>query len=132
MRASSTIRLVAALDLLITLPLAIPIVAEIYVGLLFNGLGLLPTTPDLLPLSVSAALFCNLAGVLGVLWNGARCMRPEESWLARLDIRGRLLVSALLVYYLTAHDAPATLWLFVATELIGAVLQWQSLNKLAR
>ena len=123
------IRAVAAFDLLVTLPLALPGIESEYLRLLFGGFGLLTVPAGLLPLSMSAALFCNLAGILGVLWNGARLLHPWEHWLAWLDVRGRIAVAALLAYYLLRLGAPPALWLFVATETGGALLQAWALRR---
>ena len=85
---------------------------------------------DALRLSLVAALAtAGLAGILGVLWNGARLLHPWEHWLAWLDVRGRIAVAALLAYYLLRLGAPPALWLFVATETGGALLQAWALRR---
>ena len=132
MTPMNVIRAVAAFDLIATLPLALPGVQDGYCALLFSGFGLLDAPAGLLPLPMSAALFCNLAGILAVLWNGARCLRPEADWLVRLDVRGRVAVATLLGYYLTRLGAPPALWVFVVTELGGALLEGLALRREAR
>jgi hypothetical protein len=126
-QAEKTIRAVALFDLAATLPLAIPIFSGYWLALLFSGFGLAGSPSDHLPMPQTTLLFCNLAGILGVLWNGARFMRPERS-LTRMDVRGRILVALMLVYYLGWQGLPAVLWLFVASEIIGAVLQHRALK----
>lgn len=130
MRPTTVIRAVAFFDLAVTAPLAVPILAGAYVAWLFAGFGLLTPPAAHLPLSDAALLFCNLAGLLALLWNGARALQPQ-SMLTTLDIRGRLLVAAMLAFH-ALQGLPAVLWLFVASEVIGAVLQWLAQRSLRR
>lgn len=129
MQPVTLIRAVAIFDLAATLPMAVPVLGPMYIAVLFTGFGLLPAPQMMLPLTDVATLFCNLAGILAVLWNGARLLHPEATWLVRLDIRGRIAVAALLTYNILSLDMPALLWLFVASECVGALLQQKALWK---
>lgn len=132
MRTRWIIRSVAAFDLLATLPLALPYVAELYLELLLTGFGLWPQgDAGWLPLTQPAALFCNLAGILAVTWNAARWKRPQENWLVRFDVRARIVVATLLAGYLLMLGAPGMLWIFVFSELAGALLQALCLRRRA-
>ena len=71
MKPAQMIRAVAVLDLLITLPLALPVFADVYLVQLLSGFGLLDTPALPLPLPLTTSLFCNLAGVPGGWWKGA-------------------------------------------------------------
>lgn len=121
------IRIVAIFDLVATAPMALPVVGEWYAAWLFTNLGLSAAPASVLPLPLVATLFVALAGVLAVLWNGCRACHPDLQPLVRFDIAGRGAVAALLVWFLVGFDAPVVLWLFVATELGGAVIEWRAL-----
>ena len=45
-----------------------------------------------------------------------------------MDQWGRLVVAAVLAYYLACRGAPVVLWLFVASELIGSAIAWRALR----
>lgn len=126
------IRIVAIFDLVATAPMAVPVLGSWYAALLFTNFGLSAAPASVLPLPLVASLFIALAGVLAVLWNGCRARHPDLRPLVSFDIVGRGAVAALLVYFLVGFDAPAVLWLFVATELIGAAIEWRALRVLDR
>lgn len=117
------IRAVAVFDLAVTLPLAIPWLSDFWVVLLLSGFGVTGQPAQWLPLPLSTSIFAVLAGVLAVLWNGCRAWRPDLSLLVSADIGGRIAVAAALLYFLLVQDAPVALWLFVASELIGAAIE---------
>jgi hypothetical protein len=117
------VRGVAAFDLLVTLPMAVPGLSEYYAAWLLSGFGLLQSPADWLPLPLSTAIFVVLAGILALLWNGARALQPQLAVLVRGDCAGRCAVAAAFAYFLLVRDAPAILWLFVATELGGAAIE---------
>lgn len=123
------VRVVAFFDLLATAPLAIPEISNAYAALLLSGFGLLGDASAYVPLPLTTSVFCVLTGILGILWNGCRLVRPD-SFLVRADIWGRLAVAAALSYFLVVHQAPVVLWAFVASELIGAVIEIRALSSL--
>ena len=123
------VRVVAFFDLLATAPLAIPEISNAYAALLLSGFGLLGDAAAYVPLPLTTSVFCVLTGILGILWNGCRLIRPD-SFLVRADIWGRLAVAAALSYFLVVHQAPVVLWAFVASELIGAVIEKRALSSL--
>lgn len=115
------VRAVALFDLAVTLPLALPVLGAWWVAILLSGFGLLDHPRDYLPLTATMMVFVHLAGVLGALWNSARAWRPLP-WLVTMDCIGRVAVAALLLYLLLRFAVPPVLWLFVVTELAGAVI----------
>ena len=120
--ASAVIRACAGVDLLVTGPLALPFTSRVFVSALYaldRALGGAAAAPELPGI---AWFFVNLAGALGVLWALVRLLRPEP-WLARADAAGRCAVAALMAGYLVAGAVPSVMWVFVATELGGAVAQ---------
>ncbi len=121
------VRGVAVFDLLATGSLAIPVLSDYVLAWLLSGFGLHGDPGVWLPLPLTTSVFLNLTGMLGVLWNGARVLSPEPL-LVRMDQWGRLAVAAMLIYFLTCRDAPAVLWLFVASELIGSGVAWRALR----
>lgn len=126
--AMRVVRAVALFDLAVTLPLAVPVLGAWWVALLLSGFGLLDHPGDHLPLTATMMIFVHLTGVLGVLWNGARAWRPLP-WLVAMDCAGRVAVAALLVYLLLAYRISPVLWLFVGTELAGAVIGAHALRR---
>lgn len=117
------IRAVALFDLAVTLPLAIPLLSDYWVALLLSGFGVTGQPSQWLPLPLSTSVFAVLAGLLAVLWNGCRAWQPGLVLLVRADVGGRIAVAAALLYFLLVQGAPIALWLFVASELIGAAIE---------
>lgn len=118
---AATVRFWALLDTGV-LSLALPFTAPLFLDALYalNGLlGGVSTPPPLDPL---ALFFVNLSGVMVLVWIAARLLHPVGV-LALVDTVGRLLVSALIAYYVLAKGAIPVLWLFVGTELAGAIAQ---------
>ncbi|HEY0973905.1 MAG TPA: hypothetical protein VGE57_05380 [Solimonas sp.] len=122
------VRAVAVFDLIVTASLAIPVASEYVMAWLLSGFGFAGAASDWLPLPLTTALFLNLAGLLGVLWNGYRVLNPEPL-LVRMDQWGRIVVAAVLAWYLLARGAPVVLWLFVASELAGSIIEWRALRR---
>ncbi len=121
------VRIVAVFDLIATGSLAIPVLSNYVLAYLLSGFGLVGSPGEWLPVPLTTAIFCNLMGVIGVLWNGARVISPEPL-LVRMDQWGRLVVAAVLAYYLLCRGAPVVLWAFVASELIGSAVAWRALK----
>jgi hypothetical protein len=114
-------------DVALTLPFAIPIVAERVVLLLLDVdqlVGLATPAPRLDPL---ALLFMNLMGVLAVVWNWAR-VRTRTTDLAELDVPARCVVAALILFYVAVMRVSPVLLLFVVTEIGGAAIQHRALR----
>lgn len=122
------VRAFAIFDLIITGSLAIPVLSDYVLAFLLSGFGLLGSPSALLPMPLTTMIFCNLAGVLGVLWNGYRAVSPEPL-VVRMDQWGRVVVAAVLAYYLVCRGAPVVLWLFVVSELAGSFVEWRALNR---
>ncbi len=122
------VRAVAVFDLIATGLLAVPVWSDHVLAWLLSGFGLLGSPADWLPLPLTTSIFLNLAGLLGVLWNGYRLLSPEPL-LVRMDQWGRIAVAALLGYFLICRGAPVVLWLFVASELIGSAVEWRALRR---
>ncbi len=112
----------AALDLAVTALLvwpgtSIPFLRALYaVNTLFGGDATLPEMHGM------HLLFVSLSGVLGVLWALARLLEPRPL-LAALDSIGRVAVALFIALAVVGGKGPAILFLFVATELAGAVEQ---------
>ena len=125
------VRVVAFVDLLATAPLAVPEFSNAYAALLLSGFGLLGDASAYVPLPLTTSVFCVLTGILGILWNGCRLVRPD-SFLVRADIWGRAAVASALTYFLVVHQAPVVLWAFVATELVGGFVELRALSGLRK
>jgi hypothetical protein len=124
----ATLRRVALFDTLVTLPFALPIVAQRVVYALFDldeALGLGTPLPRLDSLHL---LFINLMGILAVLWNVAR-VRSRGTDLAQMDVWGRCAVALWIVGYVLFSRVTPVLLLFVVTELGGAWIERKALRK---
>lgn len=123
-----TIRSVAWVDFAVTLPFALPFVAEALIALIYLldrwlGFG---TPAVLFEMGPLAMMFVHIMGVLGVVWALAR-LRIPSLLLARIDALARLAVAALIVYAVTEGATPV-LWLFVVTEIGGSAVQFAALR----
>lgn len=129
----AAVRAFALFDLVVTVLLAVPWLGDAVLALLVTWFGLDGSAGGLLPLPVLTSVFLNLAGILGVLWNGRRFLAPTPE-LVGWDMWGRVAVAALFVVMLVARDAPSVLWLFVASELAGAAVaqRWLASRGLER
>ena len=114
----AAVRAFALFDLVVTGLLALPWVADRVLALLLTWFGLDGSPGDCSfdPLMMA---FVNLAGILGVLWNGRRYVAPTPEH-RRWDMWGRVAVAVLLVFYVVFKDVPSVLLLFVVSELAGA------------
>jgi len=123
------IRGVAGADMVITLPFALPFIADAMIVLIYaidRQFGL--DTPSVFfEMGPLAMMFAHIMGVLGVLWAVVRLRNPSSD-LARLDAFARLAVAALIVYAMMQGATPV-LWLFVATELAGCAIQFVVLRE---
>ena len=120
---------VAWADLAVTLPFALPLIAEALIVLIYLVDGWLGFgTPGLyFEAGPFGMMFVHIMGVLGVVWAIARLRTPTAD-LARIDAIARLAVAALIVYAIASGATPV-LWLFVATEIGGSALQFHALRK---
>lgn len=112
------VRAFALLDLVVTGLLAVPWLSDRVLALVLTSFGL-DGSPGECSFDPLMMTFVNLAGILGVLWNGRRYVAPTPD-LVRWDMWGRVAVAALFVFYVLARDVPEILLLFVVTELAGA------------
>lgn len=127
-RFPTVVRAVAAFDLVVTGLLVWPGIATEFLELLYRVnafLGGDATSPGFHTIH---ELFVSLAGVLGVLWALARILDPRPL-LAGLDAIGRFVVAAMMVFAVLGGQAPAILFVFVGTELAGAI--WQGVALLS-
>lgn len=123
------IRGAAWCDLIVTLPFALPFVADAVIVLIYGidrwlGFG---TPAIMFETGPLAMMFVHIMGVLGVVWAFARLRQPSVE-MARLDAGARLVVAALILYAM-AEGATPVLWLFVATEIIGSAAQFAVLRR---
>lgn len=121
---------VAGFDLAVTLPFALPFIAEaLIVGIyLFDGLAGFGTPALYFEIGPFGMMFVHIMGVLGVVWALAR-LRMSAAGLARMDAVARLAVAALIVYAIASGATPV-LWFFVVTEIGGSALQFHALRKM--
>lgn len=116
-----TVRFWALIDTGV-LALATPPSARLFLEGLYwlNGqLGGVSTAPAFDPL---AMFFVNLSGLLVLVWCAARLLRPLGVF-ALIDTVGRGLVSLLIAGSILSGGVPPVLWLFVGTEMLGALAQ---------
>jgi hypothetical protein len=128
-RFERMVRAVAGFDLVVTACLAVPALARGFIEVLFAGdaaAGFASPPVEFGPLHW---LFVHLAGVLGVLWAAARLRTPTLD-LAVLDIFGRIAVAAAILYAGEADGMTPLLHVFVATELIGAGVEYWAIRQL--
>lgn len=125
-RAQRAVRWVALFDLTVTAPLAVPALSDGWAALLLSGFMLGGEPAQWLPLPLTASVFCVLTGILGILWNGCRALRPD-ALLVRADMWGRVAVALALSYFIVLRQAPGSFGLFVVSELAGAWIERRAL-----
>lgn len=128
-QAQRWVRAVALFDLAATAPMAVPVLGDWYVAWLFSGFGINGVAAVAQSWPLSAAVFVALTGILGILWNGCRLLHPEFKPLVRFDVWGRCAVAAVLLYFIFLRGAPGVLWLFVFSELAGALIESAALRR---
>lgn len=123
------LRAVAWADFAVTLPFALPFIADAMIVLIYGiDRGLDLGTPALLfEMGPLAMMFVHIMGVLGVIWALAR-LRNLSPDLARIDAFARIAVAVLIVYAMMEGATPV-LWLFVATEIAGSIVEFMALRK---
>ena len=114
---------VAWADLVITFPLALPVTAPAFVNVIYYCNSFLGGQVSQPALSQLAWFFINLAGVLGVFWAVVRLVSPYQ-FLACADAFCRCFVVVLLLYYILKGFVPIVFAVFVATEALGAMLEF--------
>lgn len=105
--------------------LALPFTSPLFIRFLYwlnELIGGTTTAPAFDPL---AMFFVNLAGMLVLVWVAARLIRPLGVF-ALIDAVGRCVVSLLIAYYILFENVIPVLWLFVLTEMLGAVAQFRA------
>lgn len=123
------VRGVAWLDMAVTLPFALPFVAEALISIIHfvdRSFGV-ATPAAMFEMEPLAMLFTHIMGVLGVVWALAR-LRTASLFLARIDAAARLAV-AVLIALAIAQGATPVLWLFVLTEVGGSAAQFTVLRR---
>jgi len=121
---NKVIRGAALADLAVTLPFALPVVAEAVIGLIrYLDVNLGFGTADAFfdtssPLSM---MFIHIMGVLGVVWALGRLRHPLYE-LSRIDAYARLIVAGLILYAISQGATPV-LWVFILTEVAGSAAQ---------
>lgn len=123
----ATLRRVAAFDLALTLPFALPVVVDQMLRALLTLDARLGLGTPVRPFDTLTLLFANLMGVLAVVWNWAR-FRSRGTDLAELDVRARCVVAAVILGYVVFTRTSPLLLVFVATEIAGAVIQRRALR----
>ena len=123
------LRAVAWADFAVTLPVALAFIADAMIVLLYGiGRGLDLGAPALLfEMGPLAMMFVHIMGVLGVVWALAR-LRNLSPDLTRIDAFARIAVAVLIVYAMMEGATPV-LWLFVATEIAGSIVEFMALRK---
>ncbi|MDP3293552.1 MAG: hypothetical protein Q8M37_02290 [Nevskia sp.] len=122
--APKTVRFWALFDTGV-MSLALPFTSPLFINFLYwlNGLiGGTPTPPTFDPF---AMFFVNMSGVLVLVWVAARLIRPLGVF-ALVDAIGRCAISLLIAYYILFENVIPVLWLFVLTEMLGAVMQFRA------
>lgn len=117
-------RICISFDLLVTLCLAVPGASTLFIDTV-SALGVMSgLSAPLPPFGAFEMFMVNLAGVLGVCWNGVY-LRTASFTMARVNAVARLAVSALILYYVLALGVTPVLLLFLVSEVFGSVLEFR-------
>jgi hypothetical protein len=125
---ATPVRIWATVDALVTGPLLIPASALWLVDTLYQLNQLLDDQIPMPEFNGLQLFFVCLAGALGALWAMVRLLWPQPQ-LSLADSLGRLWVAGLISLFVIGHGLPDILWVFVLTELSGALHQgWNLLR----
>lgn len=113
------------------LALALPFTAPLFLRGLYWLNGMLGGTAAVPALDPLAMFFVNLSGLMVLVWIVARLLHPSGT-MALIDTIGRCAVSLLIAYYILFENVIPVLWLFVLTEMLGAVAQLRVLQRCDR
>jgi hypothetical protein len=116
------VRAWALLDLLVTGLLVLPVTAEAMLRLFHSSSG-----QELPPFAPIHQMMTTLAGLLGVVWALARLRNPIPS-LVWIDVSGRCVVGASILWFVLARGAPDALLAFSVSEVGGALHQGLTLR----
>lgn len=108
------------------LALALPFTAPLFLRGLYWLNGMLGRTAAVPALDPLAMFFVNLSGLMVLVWIVARLLHPSGT-MALIDTIGRCAVSLLIAYYIVAEDLIPILWLFIGTEMAGAIAQLRAM-----
>jgi hypothetical protein len=109
-------------DLAVTAWFAVPGLAGLFIRLV-DVLGTTTGLAEPLPPFTAFNLFLlNLAGVLGVCWNWA-ILRTRAFALYQINWVARLVVAALIVYYVVLRDVTPVILVFAVSEVFGSLVE---------
>ena len=124
------IRLIAAWDLLLTLPFAIPLVNARLIESLSLAHGIISPRRPLPAFDGLHLFFVTLFGIMAVLWAIVRMQRPSR-YLALSDTVGRAVVAIVMISF-TALGGSAIPALFSLSEICLGIVQAVVLARMGR
>ncbi|HOT62991.1 MAG TPA: hypothetical protein PLU93_09020 [Treponemataceae bacterium] len=124
------IRLIAAWDLLLTLPFAIPLVNARLIEALSLAHGLISPRRPFPAFDGLHLFFVTLFGIMAVLWAIVRMQRPSR-YLALSDTIGRAVVAIVMISF-TALGGSAVPALFSLSEICLGIVQAVVLARMGR
>lgn len=125
---AQTIRRLSWVDVALIGPMAIPGVSHLIIDLILwldAVLGLDSAVQSMTPMGM---LFMNVVGVLAISWCVVRIRAPSVL-LGWVDVIARLAVSVLILLYIIFWGITPVVLLFLASEMIGATLEWRVLKQ---
>ncbi|MGB0921406.1 MAG: hypothetical protein ACPG06_05100 [Alphaproteobacteria bacterium] len=119
---NKTIRALCWIDLMLVGPMAIPPIAYLIVTVFSHLDETLGLVSPLSQITDIGYLFMSVTGILATVWSIARLKEPTRLNIM-LDTGARLAVAALLFWAWSQLGASMIFALFLATEIVGAILQ---------
>lgn len=121
-RQTILLKVLVSFDLAVTAWLAVPGLAELFVDLV-DFLGTRTGLAEAMtPFTAFNLFLLNLAGVLGVCWNWA-ILRTRALAQYQINWVARLVVAALILYYVLLRDMTPVILLFACTEVLGSLVE---------
>lgn len=124
----ATVRRLSWVDIVLVSPMAVPGLAGLILSIAEAIDGMLGLASPLGDLSTMGMVFVHVVGILATVWSIARIKEPTLL-LAKLDAWARLAVTAVLLFYMAMLGPSVLFFLFLASEIIGAALQFLAIRK---
>lgn len=128
---AGTIKTLSLIDIVLTAPLAIPGISQLFLQVVAGIDHSLGFDSAISNTNAMGLLLMNTTGVMAFFWCIARIRMPNPT-MGWLDVYARFVVAALVLGYVGLAGVSIVFLLFLATEVVGALVEIHALRRHAR